>query len=103
MEDTGQTYDKLILLNEFNVEPQEESICKFSIHCNSKNRIKQNTCFKNPDKTTGTDLLLTNCPRSFIDTDTCETELSDFHRLTFNVSDFRKPKVVIHRQYRQFS
>ena len=50
-----------------------------------KNLVKQNTCFKNSDKLTCIDLILTNCPRSFQNTDTFETGLSDFHKLTFTV------------------
>ena len=71
-----------------------------------KNLVKQNTCFKNPDKPTCIDLILTNCPRSFQNTDTFETGLSDFHKLTFTVlkQHFpkQKPRVVIHRQYKNF-
>ena len=36
-----------------------------------KNLIKKPTCFKNPEK-----------PRSFCNSDTLETGLSDFHKLT---------------------
>ena len=51
-------------------------------------------------------LILTNCPRSFQNTDTLETGLSDFQKLTFTVlkQHFpkQKPRVVIHRQYKNF-
>ena len=71
-----------------------------------KNLVKQNTCFKNPDKPTCINLILTNCTCSFQNTDTFETELSDFHKLTFTVlkQHFpkQKPKDVIHRQYKNF-
>ena len=69
-----------------------------------KNLVKQNTCFKNPDKSTCIDLILTNCPRSFQNTDTFATGLSDFHKLTFTVlkQHFpkQKPVDVIHQQYK---
>ena len=69
-----------------------------------KNLVKQNTCFENPDKPTCIDLILTNCPRNFQNTDTFETRLSDIHKLTFTVlkQHFpkQKPKVAIHRQYK---
>ena len=71
-----------------------------------KNLVKQNTCFKNPDKHKCIDLKLTNCPRSFQNTDAFGTGLSDFHKLTFTVlkEHFpnQKPRFVIHRQYKNF-
>ena len=59
------TYDNLILIGAFNAEPEEKSIAGFLNLYNLKNLIKQNTCFKNPDKSTCIDLVKTNCPRSF--------------------------------------
>ena len=44
-----------------------------------KNIVKQNTCFKNPDRPTCIYLILTNTSRKFQDTCTVETRLSDFH------------------------
>ena len=65
---------------------------------------KQNTCFKNPDKLTFIDLILTNCCRCFQNMDTFETGLSKFHELTFTAlkqhSPKQKPKVAIHRRYK---
>ena len=79
-----------------------ESIAEFLNLYNLINLVKQNTCFKNPDKPTCIDLILTDCPRSFENMDTFEIGLSDFHKLTFTVlkQHFRKqkPRVVIHRQ-----
>ena len=63
----------------------KESISEFLNLYSLKNLVKQNTCFKNPDKPTCTDLILTNCPCSFQNTDPLETGLSDFHKLTFTV------------------
>ena len=73
------TYENLILLGYFNVEPEEESIVEFLNLYNLKNVVKQNTYFSNPDKPTCIDLILTNFPRSFQNRDTFETGLSDFH------------------------
>ena len=61
----NSTYENLALLGKFNAEPEEESIAEFLNLCNLKNLIKQNTCFKNPDKRTFIDLILINCPLSF--------------------------------------
>ena len=44
------TCDDLILPGDFNVEPEEESIAEFLNLYNLKNLVRQNTCFKNPDK-----------------------------------------------------
>ena len=93
-------YDNLILLGDFNVEHEEESIAEFLNLYNLKNLVKQNTCFKNPDKPTCIDLILTNCPRSFQNTDTFEIGLSDFHKLIFTVL---KQHLCISLSYRRIS
>ena len=93
-------YDNLILLGDFNVEHGEESIAEFLNLYNLKNLVKQNTCFKNPDKPTCIDLILTNCPRIFQNTDTFEIGLSDFHKLIFTVL---KPNLCISLSYRRIS
>ena len=54
-------------------------------------------------KPTCIDLILTNCLRSFQNTDTFETGLSDFHKLTFAVLKQHFPKQkprVVNRQYK---
>ena len=50
-----------------------------------KNLVPQKSCFKNPENPSCVDLILTNCSRSFQNTDVFETGLSDFHELTFTV------------------
>ena len=73
---------------------------------NLKSLVKQKTCFKNPDNTSCTDLILTNSPRSFQDNSVFETGLSDFHKLTTTVLKQYfpkpKPKIVKCRDYRNF-
>ena len=99
LDKVSATYDSLILLGGFNLKSEEENIAEFLSLCNLKNLAKQNICFKNPDKPTYIDLILINCPPSF-------RSLSDFHKLTFTVlkQHFpkQKPRVVIHRQYKNF-
>ena len=101
------TYDNLVLLGDFNAEPEEENISEFLNLYNSKNLVKQNTCFKTPDKPTCIELIPKNCPRSFQNADNFETGLSDFHKLTFTALKQHfpkhKPRVVIHRQYKNVS
>ena len=88
----NSTYDNLVLLGDFNAEPEEESIAQFLNFYNLKDLVKQNTCFKNPDKPTCIDLILTNWLRSFQNTDTFEIGLSDFHKLIFTVLKQHFPK-----------
>ena len=70
-----------------------------------KNLIKKPTCFKNPENPKTIDLILTNRPRSFCNSDTLETGLSDFHKLTVTVlkTFFKKPKVISYRNCKNFS
>ena len=72
-----------------------------------KNLIKKTTCFKNPENPKTIDLILTNRPRSFCNSDTLETRLSDFHKLTATAfkTFFKKesPKVISYRNYKNFS
>ena len=106
MDKLNSTYDNLVLLGDFKAEPEKESIAEFLNLYNLKNLVKRNTCFKNADKPTGIDLILRNCPRSFENTDAFEKGLSDFYKLIFTVlkQHFpkQKPRVVIHRQYKNF-
>ena len=84
-----------------------------------KSLIKEPTCFKNPNKPTFIDLILTNQFNLFQRSSTFETGLSDFHLLTVSefkigfqklltVRDFKmgfqklKPKVIIYRDYKNF-
>ena len=52
---------------------------------NLKSLIKQPTCYKDPDKPTFIDLILTNVLRMFQSTCVIETGLSDFHLMTVTV------------------
>ena len=42
--------------------------------------INKPTCYKNPDKPTCIDLILTNCPGSFQNFCVIETGFSDFYK-----------------------
>ena len=99
-------YKKLILLGDFNVEVKEKNISDFMSTYNLKSLVKQKTCFKNPDKPSCIDLILTNSPRSFQDNSVFETELSEFHKVTTTVLKQYfpkpKPKIVNYRDYRNF-
>ena len=47
--------------------------------------VKELTCFKNPYNTSCIDLFLTNRPRSFQNTLTIETVISDFNKMVITV------------------
>ena len=91
------TSDNLVLIGDFNIEPEEENMLDFLNINNLKNLVKQKTCYKNPDNTSCIDLILTNCHRSFQNTSVFETALSNFHKMTVSVlkSNFpmQKPNI----------
>ena len=64
------------------------------------------TCYKNPEKTSYIDLILTNFLRSFQSSCVIETELSDFHKMVTTVMKTTftkmKPKVIKYRDYKYF-
>ena len=49
LDEFNSTYDNVVLLGDFNAEPEEESIAAFLNLYNLKNLLKQNTYFKNPN------------------------------------------------------
>ena len=78
-------YDNFILLGDLNSEPTESAVRYFCQIYGCQNLIKDNTCFKNPEKPSCIDLIITNRPKSFQNSVTLETGLSDFHKMTLTV------------------
>ena len=72
-----------------------------------KSLIRIPTCYKNPANPTCIDLMLTNSNRSFVNSCTNETGLSDFHKMIVTVLKIyfqkREAKVINYRDYRNFS
>ena len=68
--------------------------------------IKEPTCYKNPEKQTCIDLILTNSPWQFQATLTLETGLSDFQKMALaackSESPYQKPKMISYRNYKHF-
>ena len=95
-----------MLLGDFNVRVDDETMRNFCNSYSLHSLIKESTCFKNPENPSCIDLILTNKPRSFQSTCVIETGLSDFHRMTVSVlkSHFRKlpPKIVTYRDFKRF-
>ena len=106
MDKLSASYGNIILLGDFNVEPEEAKTTEFLNLYSLKNLVSQKTCFKNPENPLCIDLILTNCLWSFQNTGVFETGLSDFHKLTFTVLKQyypkQKPKVVFYQKYKNF-
>ena len=100
-------YDNILILGDFNSEMSEVPMIIFCESYNLKNLVKAPTCFKNPEKPSCIDLMLTNRYRSFTNTVVVETGLSDFHRMTLTAlkTSFRKktPNILAYRDYKKFS
>ena len=99
-------YDNFIFLGDFNTTIKETSVKDFCDFYNLRSLINVPTCFKNYNNPTCIDLILTNRARSFQNSCTIETGLSDFHKMIVTVmkTTFRKlpPKVIYYRDFRNF-
>ena len=73
-------YEKVFLVGDSNAE--EARIKHFCNLYKLKNLNKVPTCFKNPDNPKINDLMLTDSVRSFQNSCTIETGLTDFHKMT---------------------
>ena len=106
LDDLNKKYDNFILLGDFNNKPEEKNMSNFLNTDHLKNIVKQKTCFKNPERPSCIDLILTNSSRSFQDTCTVETGLSDFHKLVVTVLKLyfhkQKPNIQNFRHYKTF-
>ena len=74
-------YDNFLILGDFNSEMSEDAMRDFSETYNLSNLIKERICFKNPCNPSLIDLILTNRPRSFQDSQVIEIGLSDHHKM----------------------
>ena len=99
-------YEHFMIIGDFNVEANNSTMSVFSDTYNLKNLIKEPTCYKNPNKPSCIDLMLTNKPRSFKHSCVIKTGLSDFHRMIVTVmkATFEKlqPRVVNYRDCMYF-
>ena len=99
-------YENFIFLGDFNAEITNSYVENFCGAYGLKSLIKVPTCYKNPLAPKCIDLILTNRPKSFQNSNVYETGLSDFHKLTFTVLkmfyDKQKPQVVNYRNYKKF-
>ena len=93
-------------MGDFNVEPNDANMKDFCQIYGCKNIVKDKTCFKNPINPTYIDLIITNRPKSFQQSEVIETGLSDFHKMSLTVMKVfynkQKPKVLQYRKYKGF-
>ena len=96
-----------MILGDLNVEIEEANMKSFCENYNLKSLIKQPPCYKNPNKPSCIDLILTSVPRTFQSTCVLEAGLPDFHliKVTVTWKTFKKmrPSVINYRSYRNFS
>ena len=99
-------YDNLILLGDFNAGNSDLSLNEFCEMYTLKHLITEPTCYKNQNNPSIIDIILTNRKRSFHDSQTIETGLSDHHKMIITVlkSEFKKkdPTQVNYRSYKYF-
>ena len=97
-------YDKLLFSGDFNAGVEDSSIKSFCSSFNLISMINKPTCFKNLDKPSCIDLILTNCPKRFQNSCFIETGLSDFHKLVVTVmkTTYEKspPKIITYRSHK---
>ena len=74
-----------MLLCDFDSEPSENAMIEFFKVYKLKILVKGSMCYKNPEKLSCIDLILTKRPRSLHGCDIIETGLSDFHKMTVTV------------------
>ena len=100
-------YENLLIVGDFNAEPTETEIINFCQIYSMTNLIKEATCYKNPERPTCIDLMLTNKPKCFIKSMIVETGLSDFHKMTITIMRLffkkQKPNLIKYRDYKYFS
>ena len=100
-------YGSFILLGDLNSEPTESAVKDFCEIYSCKNLNKDNTSLKNSLKSSCIDLIITNRPKSFQNSGTVETGLSDFHKMTLTVMKVfykkQKTNIVTYRNYKHFS
>ena len=102
----SSTYENYIVLGDFNAEVDYNAILSFCDAFDLVNLIREPTCYKNPEKPSCIDLILTNKTHSFQKSGVIETGLSDFHRMAVTVTKMTfqklKPRIINYRDYKFF-
>ena len=106
IDEYSKLYQNLFFSGDFNASLSEKCLEEFYYLNGLTSLIKKPTYFKNPNKPTCINLILTNPPSCFQHNKVFETGLSDFYLLTvtgFKMS-FQKlqPKIINYRDYKNF-
>ena len=104
--ETYSSYEKQLLIGDFNTEISEPRIDSFIYEHDLHNLVKEKTCFKSVENPSCIDLILTNNAMAFQNTTTVFTGLSDFHKLVLTVLKTSitkgKPQKITYRDYKNF-
>ena len=76
---------KVLITGDFNAQEGQKCLDTFLYQHELKSLNKEATCYKNTNKPSCIDLILTNRPRSFFNTETYFAGLSDCHKLVVSV------------------
>ena len=97
-------YDDIMILKDHNVESFDPVLNDFCNVYNLFSLVKEPRCFKNPYNPSCIDLFHTNRLRSFQNTLTIETGISDFHKMVFKMVFYKKQelKIIQCRSYKNF-
>ena len=99
-------YENIILIGDFNAVNSDVALTDFCSMYNLKNLITEPTCYKNAENPTSIDVILTNRFRSFRESRTIETALSDYHKMIYTILklDIKKkdPLLINYRSYKHF-
>ena len=102
----SSTYENFIFLGDFNASMEHSALKDFCNLYSLTSLINRRTCWENPSKPTCIDLILTNCPTFFQNTNVIEKGLSDLHKMVVTImkTSFRKlkPKIINYRKYKNF-
>ena len=95
-----------MIIGDLNAKVNLECMKLFRETYDQSSLIKVPTCYKNPEKPSYVDLLLTNRPKRFQNSSAIETGLSDFHNMVATVMkttfEKLKPRVGYFRNWNEF-
>ena len=104
MDEFSKNYDNVISLGDFNTCINDNAMISFCSLNDLTSLIDQPTCYKNPNKPTCIDLILTNHPNYFHQNNVFETGLSDFHMMVVTELKMRlqklKPHIAAYRDHK---
>ena len=100
-------FDHFLILGDLNSEMSEGPMKDFCDLYDLDNLIKVPTCFKNPEKPSSIDVILTNTKSLFQNSIALETGISDHHKLVITImkvySEKQKSQEIKYRSYKNFN